>query len=377
MKLLKIFSGKPLKRAEVKVHSDDSKVRVRASRTAGVNAAYHPLRGLTLSTKYGVRASKTFKGLTLGVQGGNTVVRGRWSTKNQLLNLNLSKSGFSLSSKSKYGTYNFTNPNRSSFKFGGIQLRGKKAAGPALFFTILTWISYLLSVLFNLLTFFFKISIYLIRLTIAFIPTLIDLAYLLVNIMLYFTIDLPKQLYNIFTKTNKFHTDVDGYIESVKIQEESYKVKAEINHEIVREKNSAKKTKLSKIERSLELQITDIDAKLQKLKIEKEIEIQLEIKKLKSDINSLARYKDISQAKRLGYYLMLALGCLILLFPFLFVIIVISDPYWLVEGGVAGGLILISIPIVLTFAGVFMTRPGRGVLKLKTLSNNLQKLLNT
>ena len=350
MKLLKIFSGKPLKRAEVKVHSDDSKVRVRASRTAGVNAAYHPLRGLTLSTKYGVRASKTFKGLTLGVQGGNTVVRGRWSTKNQLLNLNLSKSGFSLSSKSKYGTYNFTNPNRSSFKFGGIQLRGKKAAGPALFFTILTWISYLLSVLFNLLTFFFKISIYLIRLTIAFIPTLIDLVYLLVNIMLYFTIDLPKQLYNIFTKTNKFHTDVDGYIECAKTQEESLEIKSKIDNEIICEKNSAKKVKLIKVEKSLDMQIKKLDEQLYKLKQEKEEEIFFEIEKLKSDINNLEKYKDISRVKRLGFYLMLGSGYSIFLFPLLFMMTVIFDPSWLVEEGIAAGFILTLISIIFTFS---------------------------
>ena len=85
-----------------------------------MNAAVHPLRGLTFNTKYGMRVSKTFKGLTLGFQGGNTVVRGRWSSENGLLNLNLSKSGFSLSSKSKFGTLTFQS-NRSSFKFAGVQ----------------------------------------------------------------------------------------------------------------------------------------------------------------------------------------------------------------------------------------------------------------
>ncbi|MDB4631721.1 hypothetical protein OAF61_04500, partial [Pseudomonadales bacterium] len=170
MKFLKIFSGKPLKRAEIKIHSDDSKLRVRASRTGGVNAAFHPLRGLTFNTKYGVRASKTFKGLTLGFQGGNTVVRGRWSTKNQLFNLNLSKSGFSLSSKNDYGTFNFTNPNRSSFKFGGVQLRGQKAAGPALFFTTLTLSGHLIVFIFDVIIFLLKASLFVIKLIIAFIP---------------------------------------------------------------------------------------------------------------------------------------------------------------------------------------------------------------
>lgn len=374
MKLLKIFSGKPLKRAELKAHSDDSKIRVRASRTGGVNAAYHPLRGLTFSTKYGMRASKTFKGLTLGFQGGNTVVRGRWSTKNQLLNLNLSKSGFSVSSKSEYGTYNFTHPYRSSFKFAGIQLRGKKAAGPAFFFTLLTLIPYIFSFVFNLLTLSFRITLFILRVIIAFIPTFIDLAYLIVNIVLFITVDTPKQLYNIFTKTDKFHTDVEGYIESIKIQEDSHKVKADIHHEIECESNSVRKVKLLKVERSLEIQIKEIDARLEKLKIEKEKEIKFEVEKLKSDIKNLSKYKDISKAKRLGFYLMLGLGSLILLFPLFFVIAAISDPYWLVKENITGAIILTIMSILFTFIGVFMTRPGRRVLKLKTLNNNLIKL---
>ena len=48
MRILKIFEKKLLKRVELKAHSKNSKFRVRASRTSGVNAAVHPLRGLTL-----------------------------------------------------------------------------------------------------------------------------------------------------------------------------------------------------------------------------------------------------------------------------------------------------------------------------------------
>ena len=376
MKLLKIFSGKPLKRAEIKAHSDDSKIRARASRTGGVNAAYHPLRGLTFSTKYGMRASKTLKGLTLGIQGGKTVVRGRWSTKNQLLNLNLSKSGFSISSKSKYGTYNFTNPNRSSFKFGGIQIRGKKAAGPALFFTILTLIPHIFAFFFNLLTLIFRITLFIFRLVIAFIPIFIDLAYLLVNILLFIAIDFPKQIYNIFTKSSRFHTDIDGYIESVKIQQESKKAKEYINQEIECEEVSAKKFKLKKVERSLEIQIKQIDEKLKKLKQDKEQEIQFEIEKLKNDIKNLSKYKDISNTKRIGFYLMLGFGCLSLLFPILFAITVIIDPYWLLSEDITGAFILIIMSIVFTFLGLFLIRPGKRILKLKALNDNLRKLEN-
>jgi hypothetical protein len=137
MKFLKIFKGKPLKRAEVKVHSDDSKYRLRASRTSGVNASVKLGRNATYNRKHGFRVSKTIKGLTLGLRRGGTILRGRWSNSNNLLNLNLSKSGFSFSTSSRFGTYNWTKPNYSSFKLAGIQLRGKKAAKSAFLFAII------------------------------------------------------------------------------------------------------------------------------------------------------------------------------------------------------------------------------------------------
>jgi hypothetical protein len=87
MKFLKIFKGRPLKRAEVKVHSDDSKYRLRASRTSGVNASVKLGRNATYNTKHGFRVSKTIKGLTLGLRRGGTILRGRWSNSNNILTL--------------------------------------------------------------------------------------------------------------------------------------------------------------------------------------------------------------------------------------------------------------------------------------------------
>ena len=138
MKFLDIFKGKPLKRIEAKVHSDDSKIRIRASRTSGINASAKLSGNVTYNTKHGLRASKTFNGLTIGVQNGTSILKGRWSTQNKLINLNLAKSGLSASITSKFGTLNLKNPNRSSFKFGGIQIRGQKAAGPATIFALMT-----------------------------------------------------------------------------------------------------------------------------------------------------------------------------------------------------------------------------------------------
>lgn len=204
MRILKIFEKKPLKRVELKAHSKNSKFRIRASRTSGINAAVHPLRGLTFNTKYGMRVSKTFKGLTLGFQGGESVVRGRWSSENGLLNLNLSKSGFSLSSKSKFGTYNISNPNRSSFKFAGVQLRGKKAAGPALFFTILTLIPVLIQGIFSSIAFIFYATIFLLKLSINIAIIFFRVLYVIYNFVLLVLIDIPKQLLNHLFKRDIF-----------------------------------------------------------------------------------------------------------------------------------------------------------------------------
>ena len=202
----KIFEGKPLKRIEIKAGSP--KFRIRASRTGGVNAAVHPLKGLTFNTKHGLRVSKTFKGLTLGFQRSNAVVRGRWSTKDGLFNLNLSKSGFSLSGKSKFGTYNFKNPNRSSFKFAGVQLRGKNAKGLAFIFlipelikfffvsviTLIKFIIFIIPLIINLIVFALKLSVNLIIILLRLMVILVMLIY---ELILFIIIDIPRQ---IFTK---------------------------------------------------------------------------------------------------------------------------------------------------------------------------------
>ena len=62
----------------------------------------------------------------MALQNGRFRLRGRYGkgpTK-----LNLSNSGMSVSTKNALGTFNWTNPNRSSAKIGGVQMRDKKAA---------------------------------------------------------------------------------------------------------------------------------------------------------------------------------------------------------------------------------------------------------
>lgn len=160
--------------------------RVRASRTGGVSASVSPLKGFTLNTKHGARVSKTYKGLTLGLQNFNSVVRGRWSTKKEGLNVNLSKSGLSVSAKNSLGTFNLKNPNRSSATFAGIQVRGKNAAWIAGF-------GFILDLTIKIL----KISIVILQ-RVALISawalvTLWDLCKLLGSTTIFLVLDLPKQ----------------------------------------------------------------------------------------------------------------------------------------------------------------------------------------
>ena len=103
---------------------------LRASRTGGVSLrAQTKAAGLTVTgnTKHGVRVStRIAKGTNVALQNGQLRLKGRYGkgpTK-----LNLSKSGVSVSSKNALGTFNWSNPNRSSAKIAGVQMRGKKAA---------------------------------------------------------------------------------------------------------------------------------------------------------------------------------------------------------------------------------------------------------
>ena len=118
----------PEKLKRIEINKQLGPGRIRASRTGGLSASTSPVKGVTLNTKHGARVSKTYKGLTLGMQNSNSVVRGRWSTRDGRANLNLSKSGFSASLSNSLGTFNLKNPKRSSATIAGIQVRGSKAA---------------------------------------------------------------------------------------------------------------------------------------------------------------------------------------------------------------------------------------------------------
>lgn len=126
---MKLFS----KRIELNLPLSRS-IRFRLSRTNLPMPAlsWHPFRGFSLNTRHGASVAKTFSGITLGFQNTRFTFKGRWESRLFGINLNLSKSGFSLSQRNMLGTYNFSNPNRSSANLFGVQIRGKKAAPWAL-----------------------------------------------------------------------------------------------------------------------------------------------------------------------------------------------------------------------------------------------------
>ena len=115
---------KPRKRVEYKGEN------IRVSRTGGIAARKNISKdgyGATINTNHGLRLHKRlFRGARVGLQNGNFQFIGRFS--NGPFNFNVSKSGVSTSIKNKRGAYNIFKPNYSSFKMGGIQVRGKNAA---------------------------------------------------------------------------------------------------------------------------------------------------------------------------------------------------------------------------------------------------------
>jgi len=103
---------------------------LRASRTGGVSARAERKLGpinATANTARGVRVTtRVARGLHVGFQNGRTRLVGRWNAGP--FAFNLSKSGVSTSMKTSTGRLNLLKPQYSSFKIGGVQVRGKKAA---------------------------------------------------------------------------------------------------------------------------------------------------------------------------------------------------------------------------------------------------------
>ena len=112
----------------------------RASRTGGVAVRAEEKVGplnLTANSSKGLRAStRVANGTRMALQNGRFQLIGRWRAGP--LGFNQSKTGVSASVKNKAGTFNFLKPQYSSFKFAGVQLRGKKAAQLQVIYMLIT-----------------------------------------------------------------------------------------------------------------------------------------------------------------------------------------------------------------------------------------------
>ncbi|WP_022964292.1 hypothetical protein [Halopseudomonas pelagia] len=128
---------------------------LRVGRTGGVSLrAQAKAAGMnvTANSKHGLRVSgRVAKGTQMAMQNGRFVLRGRYGSGPT--KLNMSKSGFTVSSRNELGTFNWVKPNRSSAKVFGVQMRGRKAANAQMAFMFLSLVAVAASVAFRLVVF--------------------------------------------------------------------------------------------------------------------------------------------------------------------------------------------------------------------------------
>ncbi|AEG31302.1 hypothetical protein [Thiomicrospira cyclica] len=139
----------------------------RASRTGGVSLrAQTKAAGLNITgnTKHGLRVSRRVaKGTQVAMQNGRLVVRGRYGKGPN--KLNLSKTGVTVSTKNKLGTFNWIKPNRSSAKLFGVQVRGKKAAQLQMAYGVAMLLYHTMLFAANLLILVVNLAVYLLKAT--------------------------------------------------------------------------------------------------------------------------------------------------------------------------------------------------------------------
>jgi hypothetical protein len=133
---------------------------IRASRTGGVAGRIEKKLGpvnATANTSKGVRLStRVARGTHVALQRGRFRLIGRW--KAGPMGINVSKSGASASLKTQTGTLNFIKPQYSSFKVGGVQVRGRKAAYAQLIVMAITAAAWLFMLAARLIVFLAWIS---------------------------------------------------------------------------------------------------------------------------------------------------------------------------------------------------------------------------
>ena len=214
----------------------------RASRTGGVALRAEKKLGrvnVTASTSKGIRLStKATKNVRVALQSGHFRLIGRW--KSGPWGFNLSKTGASASYKNKMGTFNFLKPQYSSFKFAGIQVRGKRAVNLQMGYVLIKMFLWFLSlvpfilklVIFFLFFLFIKLPIFCLWLLSLPILYLIDLT-------VWFLSDERRQqaIEDLITKNINEQEDIDsgnlrvgadwmgGKLKSDRIEENNAKIK--------------------------------------------------------------------------------------------------------------------------------------------------------
>jgi hypothetical protein len=206
----------------------------RLSRTGGAALRAEKKLGrvnVTVSTSKGIRLStKATKNVRVALQSGHFRLIGRW--KSGPWGYNLSKTGVSASYKNKMGTFNFIKPQYSSFKFAGIQLRGRKAAQFQLFYGIIKLYLWFLFLVPRLLFLSIKLMIFLLWLLSLPVLFLIDLT------VWFFSEERRKQaIEDLQTKNINEQEDIDsgnlrvgadwmgGKLKSDRIKENNSKIK--------------------------------------------------------------------------------------------------------------------------------------------------------
>ena len=183
----------------IEINKKVGKGRVRVSRTSEPNLSTSPVKGVTINSAHGVRLSKSWGGVQTAFQNSRFILRGRWTSKTET-NVNLSKSGLSLSQKTNFGTLNLTNPNRSSASILGINFRGKKAAQTV---AILTLIEFLFKSIWLVLS--------LVPIVLRLIAISINLAFRFLifswNLVVYALIEITTLVRNKFWKVRNSHND--------------------------------------------------------------------------------------------------------------------------------------------------------------------------
>ena len=210
----------------------------RLSRTGGAALrAEKKLRrvNVTASTSKGIRLStKATKNVRVALQSGHFRLIGRW--KSGPWGFNLSKTGVSASYKNKMGTFNFLKPQYSSFKFSGIQLRGRNAAQFHLFYGLIKLFLWPFKMILKVFWFVFVLPI---KLLIFFLWLLSLPVLYLIDLTVWFFSEERRQqaIEDLITKNINEQEDIDsgnlrvgadwmgGKLKSDRIKENNAKIK--------------------------------------------------------------------------------------------------------------------------------------------------------